>query len=178
MTSPYSAAARHLHWLIALLVAMQFAVTLLMPDIDNHTPPEPVIELHFTLGLSVVLLMAVRLWVRLRHPVEPAASAGRPWERTVMLATHRLFYTVLLVVPFLGWISASAHSVPVLLLGLIRLPDLAPAGAEWGHQLGDVHGLLMWTLLGLVTLHAAAALFHHWIRHDDTLRRMLPGRER
>jgi len=177
MTSPYSPAARHLHWLIALMVVAQFVVSLLMPDIHNDTPPEAVIELHFTLGLLIVLLMAVRLWVRLRNPVEPAANPGRPLERVVMVLTHRLFYAVLLLVPFLGWISASAHNLPVLFLGVLPLPALAPGGAEWGHQLGDVHGLVMWTLLGLIGLHAAAALFHHLVRHDDTLRRMLPGKD-
>ncbi len=177
MTPSYSAAARRLHWLIALLLGAQFVTAYLMPDIEMDTPPERVIELHFSLGLLIVAFMVLRLWVRLRHPVEPAASEGRPWERTVMLATHRLFYAVLLLVPFLGWIAASAHHIPVILFGL-DLPAIAPSGAEWGHQAGDVHGLVMWILLGLVGLHAAAALFHHLVRHDDTLRRMLPGKGR
>jgi cytochrome b561 len=77
--------------------------------------------------------------------------------------------------PLLGWAAASSHSVPVRLFGLFQLPAIAPRKAGWGSLAGDVHSYLMWTLLGLVALHAAAALFHHFVRHDGVLRRMLPA---
>lgn len=178
MHAAYSVNAKRLHWLIALLIVAQFLVTLLMPDIKEGMTMEPVITLHFTLGLLVLLLMAVRLVVRLRNPVEAATTPGKPLERVLAVGVHRLFYAILLTSPFLGWIAASAHGLPVALFGIVELPALAADHAEWGHQAGDVHGLVMWTLLGLIALHAGAALFHHLVRRDDTLRRMLPDRSR
>ena len=117
--------------------------------------------------------MAARLVHRLAHPVLVAPSDSARWERLLGSALHRLFYAVLLVGPFLGWAPASAHSVPVKLFGIVTLPPLAPRKAQWGFEAGDIHGYAMWTLLCLVGLHAAAALYHHFVRHDNVLRRML-----
>lgn len=178
MNNAYSPTAKALHWIVALLILVQLAVTLWMPDIGEDAKPLPVIELHFSIGLLVLLLMVVRLRVRLREFVEPVADPARPRQRLLLLAMHRLFYLLLLVAPWLGWIAASAHRLPVVWFGLVTLPALAPGGAEWGHTLGDVHAWCMWTLFVLVGLHVAAALFHHLVTHDDTLRRMLPGRRR
>ena len=117
--------------------------------------------------------MAARLVHRWANPVLVAPGESAGWERALASAIHRLFYAVLLIGPFLGWAAASAHSVPVKLLGIVTLPPLAPRKAQWGFEAGDIHGYAMWTLLCLVGLHAAAALYHHFVRHDDVLRRML-----
>jgi len=169
----YDRAGRAFHWTVAALVACQFVTALLLPHIKVDTPVDNIINLHFNLGLAIVVVMAARLAHRWRHPVQVAPGEGRPWERALANAVHRLFYAILLIGPFLGWAAASAHSVPVRLLGVLTLPALAPRKAQWGFLAGDVHGYAMWTLLGLVGLHAAAALYHHFVRHDSVLRRML-----
>ncbi len=74
---------------------------------------------------------------------------------------------------FVGWAAASAYCVPVRLIGWLTRPSLAPRKAQWGFEAGDIFGYAMWTLLCLVGLHAAAALYHHFFRHDQVLRRML-----
>lgn len=91
------------------------------------------------------------------------------------MLTHRLFYLILLVGPLLGWASASAHRLTVSLFGLVTLPSIAAPKASWALTAGDVHATAMWVLLALVSMHAAA-LYHHAIRHDGTLRRMLPAK--
>jgi cytochrome b561 len=174
--SPYTQTARRLHWLIAMLVAIQFITALVMPEIGPDVQPGTLINLHFCLGLLILIVMAIRLLHRLGHPV-PLEAAGTPsWENVLARTTHRLFYLLLLVGPFLGWASASAHRLPVSLFGIIPLPAIAAPRARWALQAGDVHALMMWTLLALVGLHIAAALYHHFIRHDSVLSRMLPGR--
>ncbi len=131
------------------------------------------VNLHFNFGLLILFVMAARLVHRWMHPVRVAPGDSPAWERMLALATHRLFYVILLVGPFLGWASASAHSVPVRLFGVLTLPALAPRKAEWGLLAGDIHGYTMWTLLALIGVHAGAALYHHFVRHDNVLRRML-----
>ena len=169
----YDAAGRAFHWTVVALVACQFATALLLPHIKLDTPVDTDINLHFNLGLTIVVVMAARLVHRLAHPVQVAPGTGAQWERSMANALHRLFYAILIIGPFLGWASASAHGLPVRLLGIVTLPALAPRKAHWGSVAGDVHGYLMWTLLVLVGLHAAAALYHHLVRRDDVLRRML-----
>lgn len=180
MTRPealtYDRTARTLHWLVAALLAAQFIIAALLPDIEMDTPADVVVSAHFSFGIVIAALMVVRLVHRWLHPVAVAPGNAPAWERSVARATHLLFYAVLIVGPFLGWASASAHSIPVRLFGLVLLPALAPRKAAWALQAGDVHGLAMWVLLGLIGLHAAAALYHHFVRHDDVLRRMLTAR--
>ena len=170
----YDFAGRAFHWTVVALVACQFVTALLLPDIKVDTPLDTTINLHFNIGLLIVVVMAARLAHRWRHPVAPAPDTAPGWERALAQLTHRLFYAILLIGPFLGWAAASAHSVPVRLAGLLALPALAPRKAAWGFLAGDIHGYAMWTLLALIGVHAAAALYHHFVRHGSVLSRMLP----
>ncbi len=171
----YDTAGRAFHWTVVVLLACQFTTALLLPHIRMDTPLDTTINLHFNFGLTILVVMAVRLMHRWRHPVRVAPDDPSSLSRSLALAVHRLFYVILLIGPFLGWAAASAHSVPVRLLGLIALPALALRKAPWGLLAGDIHGWTMWTLLALIGLHAGAAIYHHFVLHDSVLRRMLPG---
>lgn len=171
----YSAFAKTLHWLVAALLVSQFVIAALMPDVHVGTPVDTTLSLHFSFGLVIAMLMMVRLVYRLRHPVAVAPGEAPRWEQQLARASHHVFYAVLIAGPFLGWAAASAHGQQVSLFGVLPLPALAPLEAKWGLLAGDVHGLGMWTLLGLVALHGVAALYHHLVRHDGVLRRMLPA---
>jgi cytochrome b561 len=170
----YSTTAKGLHWLIVLLVIIQFLTAVFMPDIGPHVVPGTLIDLHFSIGLLIVAVMGIRFIYRLSHPVLLEASDAPSWERWTARATHRIFYLILLLGPCLGWASASAHKLAVSLFGIIPLPAIAAPRARWALTAGDIHAYLMWVLLALVALHAAAALYHHFLRHDSVLRRMLP----
>ncbi len=172
----YGRSAKTLHWLVVALLACQFTTAAVLPQVELDTTPDTVINLHFSFGIAILIVMAIRVVHRWRHPVPVAQGDAPPWERVLARASHLTFYFVLLVGPFLGWASASAHGVPVRLFGLVALPDLAPRKAAWALLAGDIHGYAMWTLLGLLAVHAGAALFHHFVRHDKVLRRMLPRR--
>ncbi len=174
----YSATAKALHWLIMLIVLAQFVVALLMPHIGRNTELVPLIVRHFSLGIVILVLMAIRLVLRLRHPVALDKSELADWERWSAYTTHGLFYFILLIGPFLGWASASAHSLQVSVFGVIPLPSIAAPKASWALTAGDVHSFMMWVLLALIGLHVAAALYHHFFRHDNVLRRMLPTTSR
>jgi cytochrome b561 len=171
--STYDAAGKAFHWAVGALVACQFVTALLLPQIELDTPLDTTINLHFNFGLVILVVMAARLLHRWMHPVAVAPGDSPGWKRTLAIATHRLFYAILLVGPFLGWAAASAHSVPLRLFGVVTLPALAPRKAEWGFLAGDIHGYAMWVLLALIGVHVGAALHHHFIRHDNVLRRML-----
>lgn len=177
VASGYSATAKTLHWLIVLLILAQFVVAFLMPGIGRDTVLEPIITRHFSLGVLILVIMAIRLVLRLRHPVPLDTPGLTDWERWSAYATHSLFYLILLIGPFLGWASASAHSLQVNVFGLIPLPNIAAPKAHWALTAGDIHALMMWVLLALIALHVAAALYHHFFRRDNVLKRMLPSRE-
>jgi cytochrome b561 len=185
MTSPapqataaggYDATAKWLHWLVFVLVLAQFLVSILMPAMRRGTVPGPLINLHFSLGVLIFVVVALRWLRRLGRPVALSMPDSPPWERLSAGATHTLLYALLLAGPLLGWAAASARDFPVTPFKLFSLPYLVPAGTRAGFTAGDVHSFLMWTLLALIGLHSVAALYHHYFRRDGVLRRMLPAR--
>lgn len=170
----YTGTAKTLHWLIVVLLIAQFIFAWTMPHIGRNTPVSTLIGLHFTFGVIILGVAAVRLLFRLVRGA-PAPEAGIPgWQETSSQIVHWLLYALLFAVPLLGWINASWRGMPVALLGF-ELPQLVGTRAAGWQWTGDVHGLLAnYVMLGLVGLHVAAALYHHFVMRDGVLRRMLP----
>ena len=168
----YDGVARSLHWLIVVLVATQFVIGWTMPDFHHDTKPVGLIAWHLGVGATLVAAMAVRIVWRLTH--RPPPDALSPLLRVVSRTTHFLLYTALVVVPVLGWVNASSRGWTVKLLGLMPYPSLTPAGSAFGHEMGDVHGVLAWVLFALIGSHVAAALFHRFVLRDQVMQRMLP----
>lgn len=174
--STYTGTAKSLHWLIVALLIAQFIFAWTMPHIGRNTPVTTLISLHFTFGVIVLAVAVVRLAWRATYG-EPAPEDGLPpWQNLSARVVHWLLYALLFVIPVLGWMDASRRGMPVAMFGL-ELPKLLATGKPGWNWTGDVHGLLAnYGMLGLVGLHVVAALYHHFVRHDGVLKRMLPRR--
>jgi len=169
----YGLVAKLLHWAIVLLLLVQFAVAWTMPDIGRNTRNEGLVSLHLSLGTLILLIMLLRLAWRLFHPV-PLLTAGVPtWQVRAAQATHLALYGLLVVMPALGWANANSRGWDATLFGAFALPKLVEAHSALGHAAGDIHTALAYMVLGLVGLHAAGALYHHFRLGDRTLARML-----
>ncbi|WP_186270032.1 cytochrome b [Burkholderia gladioli] len=168
----YDDVARLLHWLIALLVLVQYLIGWCMPDVHHDTRPVGLIAAHLAVGTALLAAMALRVIWRATHRPPPVELS--PAARLLSALTHGGLYLLLIAVPVLGWINASSRDWPVLLAGLFPLPSLSPSGSAFGHAMGDVHGVLAWVLIGLIGLHVAAALLHRFVLRDRVLQRMLP----
>lgn len=172
----YGGTAKTLHWLIVVILSVQFAVAWTMPDIGRGTQPGRLIALHLSIGFLVLILAILRLLWRLAHPVEPVTEGVPRWQVRAAQAVHWLLYFLLLALPVLGWASASARGWSLRFFGLLPVPSLLPADPALAGTLGNVHQLAAYTLLGLVALHVLAALYHHFVLRDRVLLRMLPER--
>jgi cytochrome b561 len=171
--SAYSGPARFFHWATALLLAGQYAIAWTMPDVHRGTQPVGLIASHLSVGMLILLLVAVRIVWRFTHPAPPELPGiPRPLVALARL-THWLLYLLLIALPLMGWANASSRGWPSFMGDLAPLPSLSPEGSPFGHSLGDWHKVFAWVLLVLAGLHAAAALFHHFVLRDATLRRML-----
>ncbi len=171
----YSPIAKLLHWLVVAILAVQYLVAWTMPHIGRNTVPETFINLHFSLGMLILLTLAIRLGWRWTHPEPTAIDGLPPWQVLSARAVHYLLYALLVIVPILGWVNASFRGFDVSLFGLVTFPKLIPAQSPGWAWTGDVHGLLSnWVLLPVAGLHIAAAMHHEFIRRDGVLRRMLP----
>jgi cytochrome b561 len=172
----YTSTAKILHWLIVVLLIVQFIVAWTMPHIGRNTPVTTLISLHFTFGIVVLAVAIMRLGWRATH-AEPAPLDGiPPWQVLSARILHWLLYILLVVVPILGWINASWRDMPVVMFG-IELPKLVGTRAPGWRWTGDVHAFLSnYLILTLVGLHVLAGLYHYFIRGDGVLQRMLPER--
>lgn len=172
----YSGAAKFLHWLIVALLVAQFAVAWTMPDINPRTPPNALVDLHFSIGVTILFVALLRLLWRWRYPVPLIEDNVPVWQDRTARATHALLYLLLLVLPILGWVDAGFRALPIDFYGIVAIPPIVPASRALAGTTGDVHTLVSYVLLGVVGLHVLAALYHHFWRRDRVLLRMLPGK--
>ena len=162
------------HWLSAIAVLLGFAIAWLRELFDDETIRNVLINFHRQLGLFVLLFLVVRLIGRWQDNT-PAQPQPMPWPmRWAAAASHGLLYVSLLAMPVLGWCMTNAQGRPVRLFGMLPLPTLVNTNPDLADDLQTWHEIGSWLLLSLVCLHILAALWHHWVRRDDMLTRMLP----
>ncbi len=170
----YDRVAMLLHWLVAALIVAAFALGVVMVDIPGLTPTKlKYFSWHKWLGVTVLLLAAMRLLWRLRHGA-PRAVEMPAWQRRTAVLVHALLYVLMFAVPLSGYFYSLAAGVPVVYLGVLPLPELIDADPVLKPVLKEVHLVLVYTMLVFVLAHVAAAIKHHWIDRDGLLRRMLP----
>lgn len=171
----YGLVAKTLHWSIVGLLIAQFTIAWSMPDIGPRTHPDRLINLHLSFGALILLVVLLRLVWRILNPVELLPGMSPRWQQTAARIMHFALYLLAITIPLLGWASASGRGFAVSFFGLISLPHILPARSRLTSVLGDIHTVESYVLLGLVGLHVMAALYHHFIVRDDTLRRMFPS---
>ena len=172
-TRSWGAVAQFLHWLIVALIVVQFTLALLAEE----APPLRKLGLlarHKSFGITILALALIRLTWRSLNPTPPLPSTLKPYERTLARTTHALLYGLLFAMPLTGWMMSSARGFPVSWFGFWQLPNLVPKNQALYEALLTTHGTLALILCGVVILHVAAALKHHYKLKDDVLRRMLP----
>jgi cytochrome b561 len=161
-----------LHWLIAAGVLGLFAMGLWMVELDYydawyHRAP----ELHKGLGVSLLGIMLLRLAWRTGN-LQPRLP-GTPLQQKLARIMHRSLYGVLFAIMLSGYLVSTADGRPVDIFGFMQLPATLSGIDRQEDIAGVFHMVLAMVMIGLVGLHAMAALKHHLIDHDPTLLRML-----
>lgn len=181
--SSYSSAAIAFHWVIALLLVGNFIGGLWMGGLLDSPDPATkrlgftVIQLHKSIGLTVLVLSLLRLLLRLTTDRPPLPDHMTATEQLLAKLTHWGFYAVMILVPFTGWVmvSASPLNFPTLWFGLFEWPHLPIATSKaTSGAAGEAHEIIAYLGAGLFVLHVLAALKHHYFDRDDVLARMLP----
>lgn len=178
--SRYSNVAIVLHWLLALVVLCIFAVGAYMSDLPVSPLKLKLYNYHKWAGITFLALSVLRLLWRLTHrpPALPASIelAMPNWQSKAYHATHYALYALFFAVPLLGWAYSSAAGFPVVLFGVLPLPDFMAVDKEFAKSIKEVHGIAAFSLIALAALHIAAAIKHHFFDKDGLINRMLPDR--
>ncbi len=179
-TARYTPVAMALHWVLALGILGAFVMGLVLDDMPFSPSKLKLINWHKWAGVCILALTVLRLLWRFTHrppALPPEIARAMPgWQHAAHLGTQHLMYLLSLVVPMLGWAYSSAKGFPIVLFGVLPLPDLLPVNKELAESIKPLHGLAAFGLIGLAGLHIAAALKHQLIDKDNLLARMRPGR--
>src|ERR1700720_1806803 len=165
---------RLMHWLTAGLMLLVFVLAFSIDLATSRSSHTVVLQLHRSVGLTVwVLTMGRLVWRHFaKYPNWPSDMSQT--MRVAAMASEYALYALLLTQPILGLLQTSAHGDQVNLFFIGQLPALIEKNRELAQTLLSLHKAVGFSLLGLIALHAAAALFHHFWRRDDTLTAMLP----
>jgi cytochrome b561 len=191
MSSPrpltrYDSVAMSLHWVIALLILLDFGLAMSFSRFDPgdalYLPSA--YDLHMAVGMCVLILSVARVIWRLTNRRPPLADMAMPL-RWLARASHFLLYAFMVLAPVSGWLVLSLRHKATSVFGLFHwawpsIPAIAhmarPERVFWHDQLLPLHIRLSYVGIGLVALHVTAALYHHFGRRDEVLVRMLPLR--
>ncbi|HEY0720320.1 MAG TPA: cytochrome b [Gammaproteobacteria bacterium] len=175
-TERYGSVSIGLHWLmLALMVAVYATIELRELYPKGSDPREALKSWHFMLGLSIFALVWLRMLMRVIAPTPRIVPAQKPLEALLAKLMHGALYLLMIGLPLVGWLLLSASGKPIPFFGL-QLPPLLGESKELAGQLKELHETVGEVGYFLIGLHAAAALFHHYIRRDNTLLMMLPQR--
>jgi cytochrome b561 len=169
----YTRTAVLLHWILALLIIGNFTFGLSIVDLPLSPRKLRYFSWHKWTGITIFALSALRLLWRSRHAPPALPAAMPPWEARAAHVSHALLYVLFLAAPLSGWLYSSAAGFQTVYLGLLPIPDLLPRSAPLADALKLAHRTINYSLAGLVVLHAAAALKHHFVDRDPVLSRML-----
>ncbi len=174
----YGGVAIALHWTMAILLIVLVAMGLYMtrlPDVGFDQVKIRLIIYHKELGIVALWLAMMRFAWRFGNEL-PSLVRGMPeWQMVAARFVHLCFYALMFALPMTGWLMSSAAGFPVPFFGLFYLPDLIGYNEHHFQVLLQVHHWLAYALIPFICVHVGAALRHHFVSRDDTLRKMLPA---
>lgn len=166
--------AKTFHWVIAVWILGMFVLGWTMVNWPMSPTKIKLFVWHKSMGLTILSLVLLRLTWRMLNVAPNLPDTMSLWEQRAAKLIHILLYVVMIMMPLSGWVINSAANFPLKLYGVVPIPNITPPGKALQTVAEGVHLTLFWSLTVLLALHVAAALRHHFIDHDDILKRMLP----
>ncbi len=170
----YGLLAKAFHWLIAILLIVLCGLGFYMTELSYYDPDyKSSFDLHRSLGMVTALLIGLRIIWALFDYRPVMGSSLKSYERVVAKVVHRLMYLLMILLPIAGYLVSTADGRGVEVFGLLTIPALLSAEKGREEWAGDLHEGLAIALLVMAVLHMLAALKHHFVDKDDTLKKML-----
>lgn len=172
--STYGALAKFLHWTIVILIIAQYVIIEAAEDLPDGPGKFEIVTRHKSLGMLILGLALARIAWKVVNKGQPAPVTMPRLQMVAAAAGHGLLYLLILAQPISGWMMSSAANYPVTFFGLFQFPAIVAPNEGMHETYEEVHEFLFNAILVVAVVHVLAALYHHFIQKDDTLRRMLP----
>lgn len=170
----YSGFARFLHWTVAACVLTMIPIGILMNRIPAGDAQNVFYTVHRSLGVLVLALMLVRLTYRIFNGAPAPEPTITPFQRIASQLVHLSLYALLITQAVIGWVATSAYGAAISFFGLFTVPALVEKDEALSKTLFPIHETIGFIIAALLVMHIGAALYHHFVRHDGVLGRMLP----
>jgi cytochrome b561 len=170
----YTPMAQALHWLIALLIVVQFVLARMAAALPLGARKLALLAEHKSFGMTLFMLAVIRFAWRLKNAPPSLPANMHRVERFLARFTHVSFYVLLFAMPLSGWLMSSAKNYSVSWFGALSWPNLIQPNEAAFNFFKSLHHLLSDALFAIASLHILAALKHHFWNQDDVLARMLP----
>lgn len=175
VTSGYTWTARALHWLTAALVLTMVPIGIVMANVDLGPFGDWLYDIHRSIGAILIPIVVVRLIWRFTHPAPPLPDDIPAIQQVAANATHWGLYALLVIQPVIGWIATSAYGAPIKVFWLFELPPIWAKDSAFSDKMFALHRYLGFFMALMLCAHIGAALFHHFVRRDRVLMRMVSG---
>lgn len=172
----WGAVAKTLHWIMALAILIMFALGWLAASAPVSPTKLKLFMWHKSIGLTLLGLVCVRLFWRFTNQIPAPPPGISSTENTLARLGHAALYALMIAMPLSGYVINSTANFPFKLFGWLLVPNVFPADKAWQGVAESIHFYLFWTFVVVITIHVAAALRHHLLKHNDVLKRMLPTR--
>jgi len=175
----YGPVAKTLHWVTVLFVIIAWTLGTFGEKLPKGSAQESGLLTHIWIGLIILVISVVRIPWRIANPPPKlvATEFGKwlvEWTDPASRVMHYVLYGLLVAVPAFGIAVQFAQGHPLPLFGLGEIPSPWPADKAFAHSIKEIHEFLANLLVILAVFHMTAALVHHIVFHDGTLKRMLP----
>lgn len=161
-----------LHWLIFILIAAQFYFVW---SLSENSPLIPLyMMLHKSVGVTV-LVLGILFYIWHIISIKPLPPENQPqWQYFISKLVHHVLFILIILMPLVGYLLTCSDGKPINFFGWFTIPCLIPTSEQLGNMMFSVHETIAFIILILVGIHFLAALYHHVIRKDEVLKRMLP----
>ena len=162
------------HWLSLLFISITYTAIEMKGLVPKSNPWHDYLKLiHFNAGCLVFIVMVIRLILRKNHIAPPISPTPPQWQLTLSTLVHKLMYLSFILLPILGLLVLTIAGKQWNLLG-IHIPAFMTADKVAAKPFKELHETIANLSYFLIALHAGAAIYHHHVVKDDTLKRMLP----
>jgi cytochrome b561 len=174
----YGTVAQLFHWSTVILVGTTYMVGSGGREERVYSAASAgFLQMHETIGILLFALVLLRVLWRLLEPTPEAVSMAR-WMKYSASAAHGGLYALLVAIPLSAIAGAWLEAHPLTIFGIGNVAPLLPQALDLGQSIAEIHTILGNVIIWLAGLHAAAALFHHFVLRDSVLTSMLPERKR
>jgi PAS domain S-box-containing protein len=164
-----------LHWVVALLVACQLTLALILQRLLSLQYGQMVLAIHRQMGMAILLCVLLRVALRLRYRAPPPSQVLPAWQKLAQTLMHRALFLLLLLQPLFGICIAWARGDSVSVFGLFALQQPFDISDEIRDQFTYAHSVTATVMVVLVAVHLAAVLFNRFVRREFVMDRILPS---